>query len=343
LQIKTKGSILQIGGVGFVPYGISFDGNHTLWTTSFYTNKLYKLNTQTFNVDETIPLQGDSLFTDIALDKVNNIFYLHHMNGSNDVGGEIQTLDMNGNLIRRYKSPAGAYPIGLELVDGKLLVGDRDGTQYLFLIDPKTGTVYNHYQNPFSLNYGPRGLGYDGSKYVYQVCTDFPSSSSPLTASYVMRIDKNSLGTEYDRMPLEGPFGIINARGVDYDPTDGNIWITDFGGNIYKIAGFDTKVEVEEPNSLNSVSKEISTNIYPNPSNDYVNISLEKIYEGGQYKIEIADILGEKLGTFFDKYIEIGNTGFVSVNTSGFPTGIYSVIVLLDEKIIKYEKLEIIK
>ena len=79
---KDKGSIIQQGGVNFVPYGIAWDGQVGLWTTSFYSNKLVKLNADNFVTQKEITLEGDSLFTDIAMDRNKGILYIHRMNSN---------------------------------------------------------------------------------------------------------------------------------------------------------------------------------------------------------------------------------------------------------------------
>ncbi|MCX6153749.1 MAG: hypothetical protein NT007_06295 [Candidatus Kapabacteria bacterium] len=343
IKRKSKGSIIANGGVSFVPYGIAFDRKNSLWTTSFYSNELRKLNTSTFFTEKTITLPGDSLFTDIAMDRDNGILYVHRQDPPGGAGGKILTLDTNGKLINQFASPAKVYPIGLEYIDGFLYAADRDGVQKIYKLDPKTGAELSNCNNPYQLNYGPRGLGYDGSQYIYQVCTYFPATGSPLAESLMLRMNKSTPNVEYDRMTLDGPYGIINARGIDVDPETKDFWITDFGGNIFKIAGFNTVVEVEEPATPNSAAKDILANIYPNPASDYFNFSIEKVYLKGQYKIEIADIYGEIIGTFFDKYLDELSPLFVSVKTNTISAGVYNVILTVDGKKVNNEKIEIIR
>ena len=237
-----KGSVLASSGVKYVPYGITYDGINGLWSTDFGGNKLYKLNGETFAIEKSITLPGDSLFSDLTLDRQNGTLYIHKMNSTAGNGGKILVLDTLGNLIRSFNSPSKSYPIGLELVDGNLIACDRDGTRQMYKISPVDGTLISQNTNPYNKTYGPRGICYDGTQYLYQVCTYFPGGGS-LTEALAMKIDKANLGTSVETMTLESNTGgMINARGIDVDPRDNNFWISDYNGNLYKIAGFNTLV-----------------------------------------------------------------------------------------------------
>ncbi|MFH1050286.1 MAG: T9SS type A sorting domain-containing protein [bacterium] len=247
-----KGSILATSSYHFVPYGIAWDGDQHLYASSFYENKIYKINKNTLIVDGFFTVPGDSLFTDLTIDRANNKIYLHKMNssGSTGTGGIVIITDMDGNEIKRYVTPAKEYPIGLELVDNDLLICDRDGSlKYMYITEPGTGKIWSKVENPFKENLGPRSICYDGSQYLYQASTDFTGES--FIAGYIVKIDKSDLSQEVDRMKLMNKNNYINCRGIEFDRDDKHFWVTDFGGNIYKIAGFETISEIEEEIYLN--------------------------------------------------------------------------------------------
>ena len=76
-------------------------------------------------MEKSINIKGDSLFTDLSYDRKQNQMWVHHMyNTSGSGGGEILLIDTLGNVLRSMPSPAKSYPIGLELVDNNLLVGE---------------------------------------------------------------------------------------------------------------------------------------------------------------------------------------------------------------------------
>lgn len=346
IQLKEKGSIIKLNGVTFVPYGIAWNGKNSLYTTSFYGNKLYKLNSETFELEQVFTLEGDSLFTDLAYDKANDVIYIHKMNNSEGGGGKIIVISSDGQKLREFASPGKAYPIGLELVDGKLIVGDRDKVDVLYrrlfwIVDPQTGSVIQEVPNPYNQTYGPRGLCYDGDRFIYQVCTYFPVSGQSLTEALAIRIDKNNLTAPYDTLELTGYNGIINARGIDYDPRDKNIWLTDFGGNLYKVAGFETVLSSEEePENISNSMFDVS--VYPNPAADYFNVSFSPL-NGGEYNIELVNLLGIKVRNVFSGNLQPGDARNITINSDKYSEGIYYLRFICDGRQVVNKKLVISK
>jgi photosystem II stability/assembly factor-like uncharacterized protein len=346
ISIKERGSILKLNGVAFVPYGIAWDGKNSLYTTSFYGNRLYKLNSETFELEQVLTLEGDSLFTDLTYDKVNNIIYIHKMNSTDGGGGKIIAITPDGQKLREFPSPGKSYPIGLELVDGKLLVGDRDKVDVLYrrlfwLVDPVNGNVLQEIPNPYNKTYGPRGLCYDGERFVYQVCTYFPTSGQALTEAIALRIDKNNLSAPYDSLELTGYNGIINARGIDYDPRDKNIWLTDFGGNLYKVAGFETILSAEDNEDINGVEL-IYANIYPNPAVDFFNVSFSASKDG-LYNVELVNLLGIKIRNIFTGDLATGDARNITIGSDKYPEGIYYLRFTLNGNQVSIKKIVIAK
>lgn len=351
IKLLETGSIVKYGSVSFVPYGLAYDGKNGLWVTSFYQNKLNKLNATTLTIEKaeiSLPPQAGSMFfTDITMDRNRGILFLHRMNDSSGLGGEIIVVDTNGNFIKKFTSPGRSYPIGLELVEGKLIVGDRDmrnefNQRILMIVDSSNGNVISSYPNPFNKNYGPRGLCYDQKEFVYQICTDFPSSGA-LTAAFLMRINKSNLSAEVSRFPLQSQDGIINGRGIDYDPADKNFWVSDFGGNIYKIAGFETILSIA--NDLQSQNKSIlETKIYPNPVSEFAIISFRNQSESNQnLKIQLKNSLGIKIFDLYDKLLVAESSDFINLNTLKIPSGIYFINFEINGKHLHTEKILVIK
>jgi photosystem II stability/assembly factor-like uncharacterized protein len=337
IKLIDKGTVMKNSSVSFIPYGIAWDGKNGLWVTSFQTNKLYKLNSETFYKEKSIELKfADSLFTDLSYDKVNNVIYLHRMNSTTSGGGSIYKIDTNGVSLKKFDSPAKYYPIGMELVDGKLIVGDRDTKRNLYVINPETGTVEATYKNPFDVNYGPRGLCYDGKNFLYQVSTAFPSGS--LTGAFILKINKNDLSSEVERFNLEGLDGIINGRGVDYDSRDKNFWVSDYGGNIYKIAGFETVAGVEDGN----LSNKLDISFYPNPASEFINIGFNAI-DAGDYEISIYSIINPNIGINFKLSMSNDESFNKSFSLNNLLSGSYVIELKKNNKMISREKLMIVK
>ena len=328
------GTILENSGVSHIPYGIAYDGKNGLWTTSFQEAKIYKLNSTTLIIEKEVSFADskDSLCTDITIDRSTGTLYLHKLNSTTPGnGGMIYTMDTTGALLNSYPSPATNYPIGLELVEGKLLAADRDGSRMIYTIDPATGATISSIKNPYQLTYGPRCLCYDGSQFMYQVCTNF--SGGALSGTLNIKIDKNTPTKEAGRMELLNGSSTINARGVEYDPRDKNFWVSDYNGNIFKVAGFETVTPpdaVDEPidEQLNEV---ISGSIYPNPAADVAFISYQVNKPASHLKIEVVNLLGETIGTLFDNTISGNEQNILRLETANLTSGVYSIVFTVDK------------
>lgn len=345
ISIVAKGSILTSYGVNFIPYGIAFDGKDGLWATSFQSNTLTRFNTLTFAKEKVLKLPGDSLFTDLCYDRINHLIYVHRMNSTSGSGGMVLVVDTNGNLIRQFQSPAPSYPIGIVLVNDKLFIGDRDkkdekGRQILYKVNPADGKVESTYPNPYSKTYGPRGLAFDQTQHLYQVGTYFPNGNT-LAEAVVLRIPKYDPSTEIDRIPLQTSSGLINARGVEFDPRDKNLWISDYNGNIYKIAGFDLVVNVEQ--HPNQQKLPFSVNIFPNPAYETFDISINSLNFLENVRIELYDIFGNKIESLFEGNIYPYESIHMSQNCNDKPSGIFFVRIFVGAQILLNKELIHIK
>lgn len=329
------GTILENGGVSHIPYGIAYDGKDGLWTTSFQEAKIYKLNSTSLIIEKEIPFENpkDSLCTDLTIDHATGTIYIHKLNSTTPGnGGLIYTMDTTGKLLNSYPSPATNYPIGLELVDGKLLAADRDGSRMIYTIDQATGTTLSSKKNPYQLTYGPRCLCYDGSQYMYQICTNFSGGS--LSGTINLKIDKNTPTKEEGRMELLQGSTTINARGIEYDPRDKNFWVADYGGNIFKVAGFET-VTPPDPNGVleqtnDTYNQVISGSIYPNPTSDATFISYQLNKPASHLKIEVVNLLGETVSTLFDNSPVGNEQNILKLETSNLANGVYSILFTVD-------------
>lgn len=338
----AKGGIVQQTAVPWVPYGIAWDGRNGLWTTSFYEPAIYKLNAKTLRAEKKVALPsgvGDSLFTDLTFDKSTGLIYMHRLYNSNGIGGDVIVVDTNGVLVKVFASGAKRYPTGLELVGDQLIAVERDGSRRVYVMD-KNGTLIADYENPYQFNYGPRCLAYNDNGSLYQTSTFFPSSGGSLTEAYVLSIPTSSLSTETDRMPLTTPNGLINARAIEYDRSDGNLWIGDFGGSIYKITGFNfvppaiTSVE-DDPVFRGELS------ISPNPASSSVLVTLGATTTERRVEISIIDLFGTVVQTPVVQSQGAGNELVIRIPVKSLATGTYTVIATLGGTVISTSRLAI--
>jgi hypothetical protein len=328
----TRGSVKEASSFSHVAYGLSYDNNNGLYTTSFYTNDVFKLNATTLQMERTfkMPKGFDNNFTDMAMDRSKGQIYIHRL--TQQVAGSsarIAVIDTLGNLVRSMISPA-SYGIGLEYIDGKLYVGERDGAQQLYVCNPATAAVVSQVNNPFNKFYGPRCLSTDGKGMLFQVGTDFGSGGG-LQGAYLSKIPVDTLNKESDRMELLNSVGnTINARGIEYDPRDGNYWITDLSGNIFKIANFDTPSDplsdVQDQNSGNNSGISIA----PNPVAGRAVISYMTGKLQAHVKLEVYTILGERVAELVNGVVDADNISAAIWDCREFPEGLYTVSLVVD-------------
>lgn len=323
ILLKDKGSVLFSTQMPYTPYGLALDAKGGLWTTTFGSNKIIKLNPKTFAIEKTLSVPGDTL-TDLAFDKQRGIIYVHRMFNTQGGGGLIYVIDTNGTLLNQMTSPASVYPIGIELVDDKLIVGDRDGQRFFYLTDPKSGAILNMYRNACQDRYGPRGLDYDGKEFLYQVCTFFSGGSGTLENAYIQKIHKSDLGTELERIRLESLYGLINGRGIAYDPEDKNFWVSDFGGTIYKIAGFETILSIAD--NEKATREKVQVLIYPNPIKDFGNLYIQSS-EDLYVNVYLQDILGNKVANLYSDFLYKNQEITIPIQKQHLPQGLYFIVI----------------
>ena len=333
LRPKTKGSILSEVATGHIPYGIALDTQGFLWSTSFYSNELFKYRAATMEIVEKFTLKYDSLYTDIAIDEQNNRIYMSKLNSTLGGGGRLEVRDLEGNLIEDILHPfdlSSSYPIGTALLDGYLVLSDRDGDRAFRIVDPQDDFQFiADIDNPCQFTAGPRGMSYDGSEYMYHVCMNFGGG---LSDANLYRLSKQDLTFVEEEIKLQNATGLINARGVAFDPIDKNIWISDFNGNIYKIAGFETVSNVEDEEEILN-NPEIDAFIYPNPVNNFSNVSIQSNDYNGRMEIKIVDMMGRTVGTLFEGNTSTGNLQNFNIKAEEFESGMYNLIVITDGRI----------
>ena len=135
----------------------------------------------------------------------------------------------------------------------------------------------------------------------------------------------SDLSNERDRMELVGPTGLINARGIEYDRNDKNFWVGDFGGNIYKIAGFDfvspPVTSVEEDQALKG-----TLSVHPNPASVSALISMDASRVTRSITVEIIDLFGRSVATVYDGTQSEGNVFARRISLDNVASGTYRVV-----------------
>ena len=122
----------------------------------------------------------------------------------------------------------------------------------------------------------------------------------------------------------------INARGMEYDPRDGNYWITDLSGNIFKIANFDTP-----SNPLSSVNDQriednTGVKIAPNPTSNRAVITYMTGKLQAHVKLEVYTMLGERIAELVNGVVQADDVSAAIWECKDFPDGLYTVSLTVD-------------
>lgn len=330
-----RGSVQKATSISFVAYGLAYDGKGGLWATSFYTPHLYKLNATTLQIEKAIELgAGDTLCTDLTIDRQSGLVYIHRLTSTaTSAGARIVVVDTNGTILRRLTSPASSYGIGIELVGDKLILTERDGMQRILVCNRETFQVEQTYSNPFREFYGPRCIAYDGNQYLYHVGTQFTAGGGGLQAAYVLRLRAEIPSQEHDRMELiSSSGGTINARGIEIDIRDGNYWVSDLAGNIYKIASFDTPSNPLSNVTNPSIHQQVYMLVMPNPAAQWAVVRVVG-RPAAQVRLALYDVHGERLMQSIQQ-LDLSGQGSVPVDCSQLPSGMYTLVLMCDGSVV---------
>jgi len=290
----AKGIIQSQRGMGWIPYGLSYDGKGGLWTTNFRAGTLHKIDPTTLVPIKTVVMKnaGDSLFTDLCYDKVKNEIYVHRLNSGDGASTQVVVVDTNGNLLRTFPSAARRYGIGIELVNGTLYGCERDGERFFVGMNPQDGQETYSAYNPFQQTYGPRGLTTDGRGNFLQVCTGFAPGGGALQNASISEIPMpvGKMMQITDALPLESTRGLINARGVELDTRDETIWISDINGTIWKFTGLRF---VEPP--ITSVHDDVES-----PTGSQITIIPHPVRSSALISVAASGIARDVMTTIYD-------------------------------------------
>lgn len=290
----VRGMVVSQASVGWIPYGLSYDGASGLWTTNFRTRTLHKLDPNTLLPIKTITMQGagDSLFTDLCYDRERHEIYVHRLESTEGLTTTVIVVDTNGRLLRTFPSGARRYGLGLELVNGVLYGCERDGERRIVGMSPQNGTILSAVPNPFQQFYGPRCLTSDREGNFLQVCTGFADGGGALLNASIAEIPVANPTTITRTLALQTPSGLINARGVEADLRDNTMWISEYGGTIFKITGLRFEPPPVTSVDEESIQLEGSVSITPHPVSSTSFVSVSSIGRPRMITPMITDVTG---------------------------------------------------
>jgi hypothetical protein len=180
---------------------------------------------------------------------------------------------------------------------------------------------------------GPRGatLGPDGAT-IYQAITEFTGTELKRAYTEKMEIEGQALRCAFD---LESAitFGPINARGIELDPRDSNLWVSDYTGSIYKLVSCDAHGSGGPP-PIGEVSAEahqagawLEPNT-PNPFSASTDITFNLV-SAAHITLRAYDGAGLLIATLADGRYEQGRHTVV-FHAEGIAAGVYRCTLSTD-------------
>lgn len=282
------------------PHDITFDGDN-LWIAGYNDYQLFQISMMNGSILKSIPTNMQRPYG-LTFDGQ----YLWVADADNDIIQKVDTA--NGNVITTINSPASlpSYSAGLAF-DGiniwqndqreNLIATPGDST---FVIN-QTGTLVNGYEAKGNM---PGGLTFDGT-YIWSTDNDLDEihKIDPSTFSIVETYDSPgniSLGLAFDGQYL---------------------WVADNGSDsLYQL-----DIGLALSNSTFEIKYE-PINIYPNPSNQLINIDLKEKFQS--INVSVIDLNGRIV-----QNVDLENREFLEIDLNPTHKGIFFVKIKADQEI----------
>jgi hypothetical protein len=91
------------------------------------------------------------------------------------------------------------------------------------------------------------------------------------------------------------------------------------------------------------MSENLDVKIFPNPITDFGTITFKNYVNDANVNISLYDVLGRKIGTYFDKQMNTGDADYFQLEASKFSAGIYNLVFRINGKQMLSKQLVIAK
>jgi hypothetical protein len=302
-QIQVYAGDTQfIYGCGYVP------SSNRLYVCNAYTRKICYYSGDTIPTYLGYIAAPDSMCTDVKLCTYDNDFWVT----SNPANRRIYKISNTGTVLRNFANPAVDYPVGLVWLEPQrlLYLSDRrtatnSPPEYIYRSDTLgTGTQLTI---PLTGNVGARCLAREPlgppDTTILMNYTWFNAAATALDSVCLYELRRSNLAVG-NHVNYPG----WNVRGIEYDPRDGNYWVTipqNPGRSIAKILGFYGVVGVNEGSVTPSRNGVMLMPGYPNPFNRNFKITYS-IPQRMSVKLSIYDIAGRLVTTLVNRVEDAG-------------------------------------
>jgi len=296
-------------GAGYVP------SSNRLYVCNAYTRKINYYSGDTIPTYLGYIAAPDSMCTDVKYCTYDNTFWTT----SNPANRIVYKISATGTILRQFANPANDYPVGLVWLEPQrlLYLSDRrtvttSPPEYIYRSD----TLGNGTQMtiPLTGNVGARCLAREPlgppDTTILMNYTWFNAGATALDSVCLYELRRTTLAV-MNHVNYPG----WNVRGIEYDPRDGNYWVTipqNPGRSIAKILGF-----YGRPTGVAEVKNNLAGVVlmpgYPNPFTRNVKIAYA-IPNRMNVKLCVYDITGRLVTTLVNR---VEDAGSKTVNWNG--------------------------
>ncbi|OGC41104.1 hypothetical protein A2Y85_05975 [candidate division WOR-3 bacterium RBG_13_43_14] len=291
-------------------YGAAYNPNtNELMVTNFYERKIYRYTSDSFATYLGYINAPDTMGTDIKYCAYDNTYWFAGCNLK-----RVSKINTSGTVLRFFTNPASTYPIGIGWLEPQrlLYLSDRltgSPSSYIYRTDT-LGTWSLRIDVPMTawnatrcLAVEPHGIGTSQDTTLLLIYTSF-NSAGTLDSTGLYELDR-----EYGDVIQRVLFPGWNVRGVEYDPRDGNYWVTIAQSpdrSIVKIRGFYGVTPGVGENRNYDIQRGVSlAPSMPNPFSKTVKFTYS-IADRQQVKLNLYDVSGRLVKTMVNQVEDPG-------------------------------------
>jgi hypothetical protein len=301
-------------------YGLAYDThNDRIYATHFRSNRIYVMSSDSFvtSFGTIAAPNNETACTDIKYCAYDNTFWV-----ASNMTKRIYKIDTAGAVLRYFANPATDYPVGLgwDEVSRTLYLTDRRSVgvnpSYLYTMDTLGNTVRPRIDLPYTSYAGARCLALDRTNTnpfeptLTMLYTYFNMSTQALDSIVIYESKRDSWQVQHQFLLSDINW---NARGIEYDPRDGNYWITIMqdlyppppDNSILKVWGFYMPTGIEEKPYLAANGNIGWCRALPNPFSGRTKICY-LMPKGAQVRLIIYDAAGRAMRTLVQEQVSAG-------------------------------------
>lgn len=295
-------------------YGMGYCSlNDRLYVMNAYSRKIYMYSSDSnLTYLGTIPAP-DTLGTDIKYCAYDTTFWVAA--NFNAGGRKVSKILPDGTVLWQFPNPANDYPTGLAWVEaaGELYLADRRTTlntfpQYVYVADT-LGRQIRRMEVPMRAAYGARCLAFEpqgpGNGSLLMLYTAFNTGGTSIDSCGIYEFNRSNMSL-IQRVLLPG----WNCRGIEYDPRDGNYWVSipqSPDRSVAKISGFYGSQTGIGQGTKASLAKGVRLlPARPSVFRDRVQLTYE-LPLGGTARLVVCDLSGRIRAVLADGFSEPGS------------------------------------